>query len=171
MAVEIRPATRADARAIAEVHVASWRWAYRDLLPGAVLDGLSVDRREEMWRSVLAALDERTVALLALDGGTVIGFGSAGAAGDPDAPATEAEVFTLYLLEPYAGRGIGRELFAGLLDALRAQGYTRATLWVLEANQRTRRFYEAAGWRADGARDLYEIGGEGYPEVRYATEL
>jgi len=42
----IRPATPEDARAIAEVHVASWRYAYRGLLPDDVLDRLSVEERE-----------------------------------------------------------------------------------------------------------------------------
>ena len=43
--VVIREATPDDARAIAEVHVASWRWAYRGDLPAEFLDGLSVDDR------------------------------------------------------------------------------------------------------------------------------
>ena len=41
--VVIRDATPSDSRAIAEVHVASWRWAYRDDLPAEFLDGQSVD--------------------------------------------------------------------------------------------------------------------------------
>jgi hypothetical protein len=46
----IRKATPEDARAIAEVHVKSWRAAYRDLLPQDFLQGLSVDRREQQWQ-------------------------------------------------------------------------------------------------------------------------
>lgn len=52
--VVIRDATSTDARAIAEVHVASWRWAYRDDLPVEFLDGLSVDDREREWNEWLA---------------------------------------------------------------------------------------------------------------------
>ena len=36
------------------------------------------------------------------------------------------------------------------LDALAQAGYRQATLWVLESNERARRFYEAAGWWPDG---------------------
>jgi len=53
--VVIREATSDDARAIAEVHMASWRWAYRGDLPAEFLDGLTVDDREREWREWLAA--------------------------------------------------------------------------------------------------------------------
>ena len=37
MSAVVRPATRDDADSIAEVHVASWRWAYEGQLPDDVL--------------------------------------------------------------------------------------------------------------------------------------
>ena len=40
--VELREATPADAPALAAVQVASWRAAYRGLMPDGVLAGLSV---------------------------------------------------------------------------------------------------------------------------------
>ena len=43
MSVTIRAAIPDDARAIAEVHVASWRWAYRDDLPEDTIASRSVD--------------------------------------------------------------------------------------------------------------------------------
>jgi len=171
MAVEIRPATPEDARAIAEVHVASWRWAYRDILPADVLDDLSVDARADMWASVLREPRERSVVLVVADAGAVTGFASAGPSRDPDVPDGTAEVLALYLLESATGRGIGRTLFATLLANVGDLGYARSTLWVLDANRRARRFYEVAGWHDDMARDLYEVGGHGYPEVRYVVDL
>ena len=49
----IRPATVDDAAAVAHVHVSSWRSTYRGLMPDAVLDSLSVERRAEFWREVI----------------------------------------------------------------------------------------------------------------------
>jgi len=54
-AMPIRRATVDDVRAIAEVHVASWRAAYRGQLPDDVLAGLSVERRADMWRGIARA--------------------------------------------------------------------------------------------------------------------
>jgi hypothetical protein len=42
-----------------------------------------------------------------------------------------------------------------------------ARIWVIEANARGRRFYEAAGWRPDGARQAIDFDGAMVDEVRY----
>ncbi len=36
------------------------------------------------------------------------------------------------------------------ITSLRVAGFCRATLWVLDSNTAARRFYEHAGWMADG---------------------
>lgn len=48
----IRSALPEDARAIAEVHVSSWRTTYRGLLPESVLAAQSVEQRESGWRQI-----------------------------------------------------------------------------------------------------------------------
>jgi hypothetical protein len=47
--VEARIATVDDAAAVAAVHVRSWQDAYRGIFPDAYLDGLSVERRSNVW--------------------------------------------------------------------------------------------------------------------------
>jgi L-amino acid N-acyltransferase YncA len=171
VAVEIRPATPEDAAAIAEIHVASWRWSYRDILPGAFLTRLSVDSREAMWLAWFDSHEERATLLVAVEDGVVVGFAGAGPSRVDGSQHDTAQVRTIYLIESATGRGVGRALFASLMEALRAHRYSRATLWVFEANDRTRRFYEAAGWRFDGAHDVYDVGGKLYPVLRYASDL
>jgi hypothetical protein len=63
--VELRNATPADARAIAAVNVASWRAAYRGLMPDDVLSGLSVPDRERFWSDTLSAHEPRTSVVVA----------------------------------------------------------------------------------------------------------
>jgi RimJ/RimL family protein N-acetyltransferase len=50
--------------------------------------------------------------------------------------------------------------------ALHEAGLDDITLWVLEGNERARRFYEACGFQPDGTRQLLDIGGL-VPEIRY----
>ncbi len=69
------------------------------------------------------------------------------------------------------GQGHGRELMTAALDGLTMVGYGEATLWVLDSNKRARRFYEAAGSRADGSVKEYEGLGFTLPEVRYRRLL
>jgi ribosomal protein S18 acetylase RimI-like enzyme len=60
---------------------------------------------------------------------------------------------------------------ASALDRLAAAGYEQATLWVLDTNARARRFYEAAGFRADGAEKPDDRGTFTLREVRYRRPL
>ena len=168
--VEIREATPDDARAIAEVHVASWRWAYRDDLPAEFLDGLTVDDREREWSGWLTH-GARAGTLVAQDGGVLVGFCSFGPSRDEGASEGTAEILTLYLLEDAAGRGIGRALFAAAADRLREHGYDRAMLWVMASNDRSRRFYERAGWSWDGTTSEHRFDCANVPIVRYAADL
>jgi GNAT superfamily N-acetyltransferase len=60
---------------------------------------------------------------------------------------------------------------AAALDVLRTNGFRRVALWVLEGNERARRFYQAGGWTSDGAQKLDESFGIPIIEVRYHRPL
>ncbi len=162
--MEIRPAGVEDAPGIAEVHVASWRWAYADVLPPEVLDGLRVEDRERVWRDALP----RGGVVVAEDAGRIVGFASVGPVADEE---QTNELFAIYLVAEVTGTGLGRSLLDRAMETMRLGGSRRAILWVLAANARARRFYEAAGWASDGTTGAYEIGGVTYPIVRYVTSL
>jgi GNAT superfamily N-acetyltransferase len=167
----IRAATPEDARAIAEVHVASWRAAYRGVLPDTYLDRLSVDEREAQRRGHLGDPSSEWGTLVAEEDGRVIGFATFGPSRDEDAPPGTGEVPAIYLDPAVVGTGVGRALFAEAASGLRNAGFTRATLWVLEANERARRFYEKAGWTWDGATSRHDFDCANEPMVRYAVDL
>ncbi|MGZ6545063.1 MAG: N-acetyltransferase family protein [Actinomycetota bacterium] len=164
-----RRATSVDASAIAAVHVASWRWTYRDVLPAAFLEGLTIEDRASEWSVWLAAADEETWVAERTDG--IVGFCGFGPGRDDDAGEGTAEVRTIYLLPEVIGTGIGRELFARANNRLRDLGYVRATLWVLASNDRSRRFYERAGWWWDGSASEHRFDCANLPIVRYAVDL
>ena len=167
----IRAATSEDARAIAEVHVASWRAAYRSLVPDAYLERLSVDDREAQRREHLDDSSGEFGTLVAEEDGHVVGFAAFGPSRDEDAPPGTGEVPAIYLDPAVIGTGIGRVLFAEATAGLRDAGYGRATLWVLEANERARRFYEKAGWTRDGATSTNDFDCANEPMIRYAADL
>lgn len=152
----IREAREADAGAIAAAHMRSWQSAYRGILPDDFLDGLSIPQREERVRELLATRrPDRHVWVVESQGG-VLGFSDAGPSRDEGAPDRAGEVYAIYLDPTAVGKGIGRELFAHTVADLRAGGYGCATLWVLEDNRSARRFYEKAGWQADGTSNRWE---------------
>jgi RimJ/RimL family protein N-acetyltransferase len=169
--VVIRDATPSDARAIAEVHVASWRWAYRDDLPAEFLYGLSVDDRERTWVEWLAPEQPGAGTVVAEERDGIVGFCGFGPSRDDGATERTAEVLTIYLLSEAAARGIGRGLFASAVERLRAFGYDRAMLWVMASNDRSRRFYERAGWSWDGTTSEHRFDCANVPIVRYVADL
>lgn len=162
----IRPASPKDARAIAEVHVQSWQHAYRDLLPQAFLDALSVDRREAMWAESLAKA--QTSVLVAEQGGAVVGFSAFGPCRDDGSQPGDWELGALYLAPGQWSTGLGRALWSHSREAMVAQGAARIGLWVLKGNERAIRFYAAAGFRPepDSTRSI-ELAGERVQQVRY----
>ncbi|MDA1178845.1 MAG: hypothetical protein O2931_08625 [Planctomycetota bacterium] len=78
----IRPAVERDAPAIARVHVASWRVAYRLVVPNDVLDGLDVDRRATQWAANIT--DSSSHTLVAEWHGDIVGFTSFSSTRDED---------------------------------------------------------------------------------------
>lgn len=144
---ELRDAVPADAWSIAELHVASWRVAYRGLIADEVLAGLSVPDRAAWWSCTLATADARHTVVLT-ERGTLRGFAAFGP--DRDERPLTGELYALYLHPDCWGRGFGRRLHAAALDGMRARGYGQARLWVLAGNERALRFYRRAGWTDDG---------------------
>jgi len=169
--VTIRAAVADDAHSIADVHVRSWRAAYRGLVDQAFLDRLSHFEHLSMWRHRFEAADPDLHVLVAEAGGEVVGFSSFGPSRDDDAGVGTAEVYAIYLAPEWFGTGVGRKLLAGTVESLSRLGFRKFTLWVLELNDRARRFYEVAGWRWDGVRSVHDDAGLAEPILRYRRAL
>jgi len=170
--VTIRDASADDARAIAEVHVGSWRWAYRGQLPDDLLDGLSVDDREAMWAAWFLRPEERGAVVVACtEDGRIVGFANVGPSRDEGASSDTGELRAIYVLQDVQGTGAGRALHDVAMERLRVAAFTRATLWVLETNDLGRRFYERAGWAWDGTVSDHMFDCANRPIVRYGIEL
>ncbi|CAN5753214.1 GNAT family N-acetyltransferase [soil metagenome] len=168
--IHLRRARTSDARAIADVHVRTWREAYRDLLPADFLAALDTDSRERHWSAELSVMPAERMPWLADANGEVAGFASIGPSRDPDAGPASGELYAIYVLPEYWARGVGADLLRRAEHDLLAHGYAEATLWVLADNQRACRFYERRGWRLDGER-MDNIGGIEVREVRYRRTL
>ena len=167
--MEVRPARPDDARAIAAVHVRSWQAGYRGIIAGAILDAITVDDRERLWRGYLTDPDDEIRTLVAEQNGEVVGFVSLAAESrDDDAAPGVAEIPALYVDPARWRSGAGRALVEAALERLRAGGAAEVSLWVLEDNERGRAFYAACGFTADGARQTNELGPE---EIRLRIEL
>ncbi len=168
----IRRARVDDAASVAAIHVRAWQHAYRGYVPQDHLDGLdaeawTVDRRR--WIREPRTPQHRVWVLERA--GTVLGFAATGPSRDADGAEATGEVEAIYLDPELVGTGLGRRLFAYSLMALRRLGFREAVVWVLEGNERARRFYASAGCTLDPAVRTIRLGGADLQEVRYRRPL
>ncbi len=138
----IRPAVPNDADGIARVHIDSWLSTYRGLMPDAVLDNLSFERRRNWWQDIVNR-SQKVDVMVADDDGQVAGFAYFGAECEND-PVYHGELYAIYLLKDYQQKGLGRLLFKAAANGLLTCGLNNMIVWVLSANP-ARRFYEKLG--------------------------
>jgi GNAT superfamily N-acetyltransferase len=166
---ELRRATVADAAAVAAIHVRAWQAAYRGIIPDPFLDGLDVGSRAGRYAFDRSGPGD-PVTWITVEGDDVLGMVSVSPSRDEDL-AGLGEVQALYVAPDRWRSGVGSSLMAKAEQLLADAGFTEACLWVLEDNAQGRRFYETAGWDADGHAKTATIGGRGLVEVRYRKQL
>jgi hypothetical protein len=157
----LREATATDAPAIAALHVASWRSAYRGALPDAYLDGPIEPERLATWTTRLGALAPGDVVLLAERGGSLDGFAAAFARDDGD-----ALLDNLHIAPARHGQGLGAALLAETAVRLAARGSRTMHLWVFDVNAAAQRFYMRLGAIETGRR-VETMFGAAVPETRF----
>jgi ribosomal protein S18 acetylase RimI-like enzyme len=189
--IEIRPATAADEPIITEIRRETWLAAYAQIIDPEIIervtaprDGASAGPRPDRTSLVAVASPgagiagagvivgyasfgpERTVASVAS-----VGSGAQPGALSPAGLAGETgELYALYVAPARWSTGAGRALTDAALDGLRAAGYRRVVLWTLIENARARRFYDKAGFAADGAINVLPALGK-VEELRYTRDL
>ncbi|SCF40276.1 GNAT family N-acetyltransferase [Micromonospora mirobrigensis] len=175
----VRPARPGDAGEIARIQLATWRVAYRRILPRHVLDNL-----DEQWlaRRWSAAVQEPPsdahrvlVAVEQAEQSYLVGFAASGPAdaealapGEPaDALSDGVAAVTDLLVEPRWGRrGHGSRLLAAMVEHWRTDGFTRAVAWAFDGDEATRKFLTATGWEPDGAGRALDVEDMLVPQVR-----
>lgn len=162
----IREATAVDAVGIARVHVDSWRTAYRGIIPDDILDGLTYEQRQQMWAKNLGdPVSQEFVYVAEDETGQIVGFASGGPSWVKEEPLYTGELFAIYLLDAYRGKGLGQRLFYQVVARLQQMDLNSMLIWVLAENP-ARRFYEKLGGQyiKDG---VYQRNGRQFAQVAY----
>ena len=134
----IRRATTADAALLAAIQEEASRAGVAHVYP------------PERFPFPTAAVQERWRLFTAEGGFAVVTDEGFAAVADPFLEA-------IYVRPSSWGSGLAVTLHDAAVAELRARGVARARLWVLEENDRARRFYERLGWRADGTSRVVEF--------------
>jgi ribosomal protein S18 acetylase RimI-like enzyme len=177
MPTHIRPATIADAPAMAQVMVDTWLVAHRGQIP----EGQWQRRRaewtyaasEQGWRSLLEEMDagrepQTCIYVAVADEDEIVGL-AIGCPAGLDLLENAAEVSGIYLRPAYQGQGLGRRLVRAVAEYQAALGKRALQISVLVTNAPARRFYEALGGQVIGAHETEDYGFK-EPQVVYGWE-
>ncbi|MEU4568536.1 GNAT family N-acetyltransferase [Micromonospora sp. NPDC023956] len=175
----VRPARPEDAGEIARIQLATWRVAYRRILPRHVLDNLDEAYLARRWTAAVqeppSAAHRVLVAVEQAEASYLVGFAASGPADAealaPEEPAEslgpEVAAVTDLLVEPRWGRrGHGSRLLAATVDLWRTDGFTRAVAWAFDGDAATRKFLTGTGWEPDGAARALDVDDMLVPQVR-----
>lgn len=142
MKVNIREATIQDAQGIGKVHVDSWRTTYKDIIPDHFLNNLSYEQRTELAKRNIAKKDNHML-VAENEFGEIVGFADASTRESNVVPYS-SDLTSIYLLEEYQGKGIGKLLLKELFMYFKQKEYQSIFVEVLAENK-TRNFYEYYG--------------------------
>ncbi len=165
---EIRYANTGDAGTLGRILLRSWRAAYKGIVPGSVLNGMTPEKTGDRLRE--SFLQGFEGAALIFADGEAAGLMCFGGCRDEDMDGSVGEIWGMYLLPEYWKKGIGSYFMDWALGELKARRYEKAVLWVLSDNLNARRFYEKRGFRHDGTVKRVTIGRE-LEECRYEKRL
>ena len=168
MNIVIRKAKEGDAAEIANVHINSWREAYKGMLDSNYLDErpLNFKNRYKLWTNSIS--QNEIIHVAESDKYGIVGFSNAGSARD-ERFKNYGEIYCIYLFQKAHKQGIGFKLLKSCFEDLKLKGYDKAYLWVLENNP-TIHFYERSGAKKMDYVLEDSIGSQPVKELCYSWE-
>lgn len=164
--IELRPATPGDAPGVADLHALSWRSAYRGQFSDAFLGGDVLTDRIHVWTERLQQPDPHQEVMIAENSGELVGFSCTYA---NDHPQWGTLLDNLHVHPSTKGKGVGSALLSDVAQQCHRQTPVSGLyLWVLDANQNARRFYERHGGRLAGEELWSPPDGGSIKRLRYA---
>ncbi|PAV29678.1 GNAT family N-acetyltransferase [Virgibacillus profundi] len=163
--MKIRKANQTDAVSIAQVHVDSWKSAYKDIIPDEYLKSLTYESRTKLWEN---NLEKQQVYVAENNNGKIIGFSVGGKERTGNYAGYSGEIYAIYIVEEYHGNGIGKMLMLPVMEELKQMGIHSMIVLVLEDNP-ARYFYEFLGARRIGTLKV-KIAGKELNELVYGWD-
>jgi GNAT superfamily N-acetyltransferase len=161
----IREAAADDGARLAWIRTASWRDAYRDIIPPLALERIAGRDAQRMAHAVRHRGRGHTIWLAEDRQHTAFGYAWAGPQTDRALPFL-GEVFELYLHPAWQRARAGTALLTHTIWALLAARLHPVALWVLADNHPARRFYETMG-AVEVARRAVDVGGRPLEKIAY----
>jgi ribosomal protein S18 acetylase RimI-like enzyme len=146
----------------------SYRETYAGIIPDTYLDAFSLEKRQIHYKRALLE-DAKTIVILLVNS-KAAGYLEFGNSKDTDLDNTYGEIYNIYTLKSYWGKGYGKKLITWGIDRLQEAGYSNVSLWVLKENINAKGFYEHLGFINDELERTI-IRGKELIQLRYSKKL
>lgn len=168
---EVRIGRPGDADAVADVQYRAWTTSYAEIVPADAMNQVDATAAAIRWRdSMLNPPSPSHRVLVAENDESIAGFAAIGPSRDEGSPQDVGEVYIL-LVDPAAtGSEVGSQLLTRAAEELRADGFTSAVGWLLEADRPTQELFGRVGWQLDDERRELDMG-RPVPEIRWRITL
>jgi len=145
MKIIIRKALPNDAYNYADCVISCWQSAYKEIVPDEFLSNMLAEKEQwiEKYRKALTdpgdckyycvMYSERMIGFLIIH-------------------KNDGEIWAIYLIKEFWGKGFGKEMLDFAINELKCAGHKNISLWVFEENKRARRFYEKNNLYFDGTK-------------------
>jgi L-amino acid N-acyltransferase YncA len=146
----VRPATAADATAIAMMQETCWRHDYS--WPESIFDAVTASDAELAWaRAVIAPPGPAHRLVVATRDEGPVGFAGIAPCLDADAEPDTVEIVAWEVLPAERGAGHGSRLLAALADSATSVGARALSVWIATADDHRLHILRSAGFDSDGA--------------------
>lgn len=164
--MKLRTALLSDIQAIATLHAASWRFAYRGALSDEYLAGDIIADRTALWEARLKTPSPNQYVVIAYDAETILGFACAYADEDPQWGTL---LDNIHVSRHVQRKRVGSKLLNAVAHhCAMLSGNAGLYLWVLQNNTAAQKFYFSHGAENVGTDVWNAPGGTQVPRFRFA---
>lgn len=143
MDYNIRKMEKRDCMSVAHVITIAWNETYKGIIDDDILNNL-YSNEEERANNSLKNFDTNEDEQLVLEvDNKVVGFANVGKPNDTTYNNC-GELFAIYIIGKYKGKGYGKKLFESCKDTLKEMGFDKMIIGCLEGNP-SNEFYKHMG--------------------------
>lgn len=139
----IRRREQKDCKTIAHIVTVAWQQTYRGIVNDEFLDNLSINEKERGEKSFNKFNDKDNHQFVLVVDDKIVGFIKVGIT-DYIEYENQGEIFALYIIKEYQGKGYGRELIKYGIDELKRLGCSKMIIGCLKDNS-SNEFYKHIG--------------------------
>ncbi len=144
MKIIIRNAENSDLTGIINVHVETWKTAYKGVVPDNYIQSFIIRTQHKTWQNQLKIMmKDNNFFVAERDKDRIVGF-AIGGLERSNHPNYKGELMGIYILKEYQRQGIGKALTRKIIEELIKMEINNMLVWVLENNP-YRAFYETLG--------------------------